>query len=61
LKAFKRVTLAAGESKNVEFELSYGDLGYYDERGEYTVEKGKTEVFIGENCLTENGITVETI
>ena len=61
LKAFKRVTLAAGESKNVEFELSYGDLGYYDERGEYTVEKGKTEVFIGENCLTENGITVEII
>lgn len=61
LKAFKKVTLAAGVSENVAFDLSYGDLGYYNETGEYTVESGKIEVFIGENCLTENCVTIEII
>ena len=61
LKAFKKVSFASGEKKRIDFELSYADLGYYNEAGEYVVESGKIDVFIGKNCLTENGITIEII
>ena len=61
LKAFKKVTLDPKESKRIDFDLAYGDLGYYNFEGDYLVEKGKIEVFIGENCLTENSITIEIV
>ena len=53
LKAFEKTFIKKGETALVEFELGYKDLGYYTAEGDYTVEPGKIEVFIGENCLTE--------
>ncbi|MBQ6824248.1 MAG: glycoside hydrolase family 3 C-terminal domain-containing protein, partial [Clostridia bacterium] len=53
LKAFKKVLIPKGEKALVELELGYKELGYYLPDGTYTVEPGKIEVFIGENCLTE--------
>lgn len=61
LKAFKKPLIKQGEAVSVEFELGYDKLGFYNENGDYTVEKGEFEVFVGENCLTENSITVTVI
>ena len=61
LKAFKKVSLKQGESTEVSFRLGAADLGYYLADGTYTVEKGKIEIYIGENCLTERKTVVEIV
>ncbi|MBQ7936349.1 MAG: glycoside hydrolase family 3 C-terminal domain-containing protein, partial [Clostridia bacterium] len=53
LKAYKKLLIQKGEKAVVELELGYKDLGYYFGDGTYTVETGKIEVYIGENCLTD--------
>lgn len=58
LKGYQKPMIGSGETVTVEFELGYDQLGFYDERGNYLVESGDFEVFVGDNCLTENGITV---
>ncbi|MDD6484790.1 MAG: fibronectin type III-like domain-contianing protein [Clostridiales bacterium] len=47
-----------GESVTVTFELDYRKLGFYDSCGNYRVEPGEFDVFVGTNCLTENLFTV---
>ncbi|MBQ3057497.1 MAG: glycoside hydrolase family 3 C-terminal domain-containing protein [Clostridia bacterium] len=54
LKGFKKPLILKGQSEKVEFELGFEDLGYYLANGDYIVEKGEIEIFIGPNCLTEN-------
>ena len=49
LKAFKRVEIEAGQSSMITFELSDSDLGYYNNKGEFVIEKGKFKVFVGED------------
>ena len=61
LKAFNKVHLAKGERATVTFTLSAEDLGYYLADGTYTLERGKIEVYVGENCLTENKSEVEIL
>lgn len=51
LKGFERVTLAAGESKTVSFELGNDQLGYYFPDGRYVVEPGKFQVWIAPNAV----------
>ena len=52
LKAFEKVLVKKGEYLDVILSVGYDELGYYLPDGTYTVEKGKIEVYIGENCLT---------
>jgi len=47
LKGFQRVTLAAGEARNVEFTLKARDLGAYDWQMRYTVEPGPFRLWAG--------------
>jgi beta-glucosidase len=47
LKAFDRVSLKAGESKTVEFNLSPGELGLVDDSGVLKVSSGKRKLYIG--------------
>jgi beta-glucosidase len=54
LKAFRKIELAAGEEKEIEFELGYRDLGYYDEYGNYLLEAGEFDLWIGDDCTTDN-------
>ena len=61
LKGFKKVSISAGKSAKIDFDITYKDLGYFDCGGNYTVEKGSIKVFIGENCLTNNSVTVKII
>ncbi len=48
LKGFKKVTLAPGESRLVEFELDQRALSYYDPyRKQWVAEPGEFEVLVG--------------
>jgi len=58
LKAFEKVNILKGETKSLEFCIGYDELGYYLSDGEYTVEKGKIEIYIGSDCLTENKTSI---
>ena len=46
LKAFQKVLLAPGESREVSFELPVSELGYYDAQGHWLIEPGPYEVWI---------------
>ncbi|MBE6714209.1 MAG: hypothetical protein E7575_02840 [Ruminococcaceae bacterium] len=59
LKAFERVIILPGEEKEIAFEIGKGSLGFYLADGSYTVEPGEFEIYIGENCLTHNKVTVK--
>jgi beta-glucosidase len=47
LKAFKRVSLKAGESKRVSFDLHVNQLGFYNPAMDFVVEPGTINVMIG--------------
>ena len=47
LCGFKRISLQAGRSRTVVFELKTAQLGYYDEDMEFVVEPGMMRVMIG--------------
>ncbi len=49
LKAFRRVTLAAGESKRVEFTITRDHLAFWTADARFAVEPGAYTVFIGPN------------
>ena len=61
LKGFKKIELEAGEEKTVTLPLGYDELGFYDERGTYLLERGSFEIFVGDNCLTKNKTAIEII
>ena len=58
LKGFDKIELEAGEEKQVVLTLGYDELGFYNERGEYLLERGDFEIFVGDDCLTNNKATV---
>lgn len=59
LRKFCKIKLQPGESKTVEFEISMRDLGFYLENGEFIVEKGDFDIFIGESSLATNKIGIK--
>ncbi len=58
LKNYKKLLIKKSETINISFELGYNSLGFYNELGEYVVESGDFDIFVGENCLTKNQITI---
>jgi beta-glucosidase len=58
LKAFQKVFVAAGESREIRFDVGYDQLGFYKDNGEYVVEPGAFDIYIGGDCLTENSIAI---
>lgn len=58
LKAYEKVFLAQNEEKQVVFELGKDELGFYNSQGEYIIEKGEFEIYVGSNCLTENKCSI---
>ena len=61
LKAFQKVLIRKQEALCVEFAIGYDKLGFYTEKGEYVVEKGSFDIYVGENCLTQNKIRIEIV
>jgi len=51
LKGFELVFLKTGETKTVEFNLTKNELGFFNNKGEFIVESGDFEVFIGGNSV----------
>ncbi len=49
LKAFQKVFLKKGESKEISFTLTGDDLRYYDDRLRLTLTPGEFRVFVGTN------------
>jgi len=60
LRGFKRITLAAGEKRRVEFVLTPKELGFYDREMKFIVEPGAFKVFVGNSAEggLEGGFTV---
>jgi beta-glucosidase len=49
LKAFCKISLKAGERRDVSFDLTAEDLKYYDHDLTYVCEPGDFEIMIGPN------------
>ncbi|MEO7924194.1 MAG: beta-glucosidase BglX [Chitinophagaceae bacterium] len=49
LKGFQKILLKPGESRNVTFSISPGDLKFYNSELKYLAEPGDFKVFIGGN------------
>ncbi|MDR1724339.1 MAG: fibronectin type III-like domain-contianing protein, partial [Tannerella sp.] len=59
LKAFKRVTLKPGESRNVELVLPYRSFGMWDKDMKFVYEPGVFDIIIAKDA--ENEIFKEKI
>jgi beta-glucosidase len=57
LKAFSRIPLQAGETRNVQLSLPMSRLAYYNEaQAGFVVEAIEYELFVGGHSLDENGL-----
>lgn len=56
LKGFKKVNLAVGESKVVNFKVTVEDLKFYTKEMKFSYEPGDFEVFVGGDSNTQNKI-----
>ena len=61
LKGFEKTLIKAGETKTLTFTVGHEQLGFYTEDGEYTVEAGEFEIYVGGDSLTKNSLTVKVI
>jgi len=59
LKGFRRITLAAGESRTVEFSISANELDFLDEKMERVVEPGMFEVMVGSSSVDVQTVLLE--
>jgi beta-glucosidase len=55
LKAFEKISLAAGQARVVTFRIPARELGFHLEDGTYVVEPGAFDVWIGGNSLADLG------
>jgi beta-glucosidase len=53
LKGFELIEIKKGESKTVEFTLGKKELGFFNANGEFVIESGDFEVYIGGNSTTK--------
>jgi beta-glucosidase len=59
LKGFARVTLAAGESKQVSFPLGFNELSFYNVESSPTIEETHYTVWIGGSSLADKEAAFE--
>jgi beta-glucosidase len=52
LKGFELVHLKKGETKELRFVLTTNDLGFYTNDGDFVIEPGEFEIFIGGSSTT---------
>ncbi|MDA8693597.1 beta-glucosidase BglX [Pseudomonadales bacterium] len=63
LKGFQKVSLVAGETQQLTFQLSPDELGFYSSDGVFNVEAGEFDVFVGgssDNTLATSFNLIET-
>jgi len=61
LQGFARVTLKAGESKQVSFDLGFPELSFYDQTGKGVVETTDYTVWIGGSSTAEQHASFKVV
>lgn len=61
LKGFARVTLSPGESKHVEFPLSFDELNFYNVDAKQVVEPATYDVWVGGSSLATAHATFQVV
>jgi beta-glucosidase len=61
LKGFERVTLAAGESKQINFPLGFNELSFYNVESKATIEATLYTVWIGGSSLADQAATFDVV
>ena len=61
LKAFKRITLAPGETKIVKLQVAASALGFHDETGRHIIEPGPFAVFAGGDSTAQLSAQFELV
>jgi beta-glucosidase len=51
LEGFQRVQLNPGQTKTVTFTLGSQNLGFYNEQGQFTVEPGPFDLWVGDSSV----------
>ncbi len=51
LEGFQRVTLAPGQTKTVTFKLGRQNVGFYNNQGQFVVEPGTVDVWVGDSSV----------
>ena len=49
LKDYRRITLKAGESRQVKFTITHEMLSFYNAEGDVILESGEFDIMIGPN------------
>ena len=55
LEGFKRVSLPPGQSQTVTFTLGPRNLGYYNNNGQFVVEPGTFDLWVGDSSTADTG------
>ncbi len=55
LEGFQRVTLDPGKSKTVTFTLGPQNLGYYNNNGQFEVDPGTFDLWVGDSSTADQG------
>ncbi len=61
LKGYKSVYLEANAEQEFTFELGLNELGFYNVKGTFAVEKGLFEIYIGNSCYASKALDLTVI
>lgn len=61
LKAFQKLSLAPGQSKNLVFKIQPRDLAYYDRNLRFGFDPGRFEIFVGGDSTADHKAVVEVV
>jgi len=61
LKGFQKIYLKAGESKELSFDIKDEQLGYFLSNGDFVVETGEFDVFVGTNSEDVQKVSFELL
>ena len=61
LKSFQKVFLQPGELRSVTFAISVHELGYYDAKGRWLVERGKFQLWIAKDSASGEPVDFELV
>lgn len=58
LKGFQKIALKPGESKTVSFDITPGDLKFYNNALKYDWEEGEFQIMIGGNSRDVKSVKI---
>ncbi len=61
LKAYKKLFIPQSTKSIVEFEIGFEQLAFYNGQGNFVVEKGNFEIYVGKNCLADTMINLKVV